>query len=502
MQASLRRILSVVALAVPAVALTGCTGETGIVIKVDQGSLEVAPETLHFIVGVAADDIEFNVPLQCGGIDDAAQRFVRATDSGGDIVDVGVRDLAANPYRRLLRPGAGLGTDREVMVAVGAFVGTELVGYGLLDKPVNVLDGKVVEWQISLMPRPLNMNFDVDGCLCGGSLGDTGLVISDPNDLDCDQVPADLDCDDTNPWIRPGIPDNCNNGIDDNCNGEIDEVMEEVCNGLDDNCNGLCDEGIDADDDPYTECGSRVNACDGEVDEAKRDCNPFDSDVYPGAPEICDGKNNDCNNSTTYPDHEYCYTTETGNDTCMVGERWCDDVEGGIGWESDCQPIFDEAFLGSPMSCDAYNDFCEEGSERFDCAHEFYYEIDCELAVVSEPFPAPCPSAVSPVPRIGQDPIGCTWTLLGYGLDTQYDVTLIHESMGIDGPVVETCDPLLTITGFLGEAVDDHVLLWMRVNDEPMAHVRVNIHPRESANGCPPLGQRLLCTEQGLPPAP
>ncbi len=55
----------------------------------------------------------------------------------------------------------------------------------------------------------------------------------------------------------------------------------EICNGIDDNCNGTIDEGFDADADGFTVCGG--------------DCNDGDATVNPAATEVCaDGIDNNC----------------------------------------------------------------------------------------------------------------------------------------------------------------------------------------------------------------
>ncbi len=54
----------------------------------------------------------------------------------------------------------------------------------------------------------------------------------------------------------------------------------ELCNGVDDDCNGVVDDPPDADADGYT-------ICDGECDDG-------DTAIHPGATELCDGVDNDC----------------------------------------------------------------------------------------------------------------------------------------------------------------------------------------------------------------
>jgi len=165
-------------------------------------------------------------------------------------------------------------------------------------------------------------------------------------------VANNTDCNDSNASIKPGATEVCN-GIDDNCNGSIDEGLTyityyadadgdgygnpavsvtscsgppagyvvnntdcndanasinpgatEVCNGIDDNCNGSIDEGLtfvtyyaDADGDGYGDPTSTTTSCSGApigyvVDNT--DCDDAFATVYPGATEICDGLDNDC----------------------------------------------------------------------------------------------------------------------------------------------------------------------------------------------------------------
>jgi hypothetical protein len=92
------------------------------------------------------------------------------------------------------------------------------------------------------------------------------------------------DCDDTDPAIRLG--------------------GAELCNGRDDNCDGQPDEGLspqrdfflDSDGDGFGQDGARVTACaspPGFV-QVGGDCAPFDAAKYPGAPERCNGLDDDC----------------------------------------------------------------------------------------------------------------------------------------------------------------------------------------------------------------
>jgi alpha-tubulin suppressor-like RCC1 family protein len=94
-----------------------------------------------------------------------------------------------------------------------------------------------------------------------------------------------LDCDDFDPFIHPGA--------------------SEFCDGLDNDCDTVADENLgslyhrDADQDGYGNPVDSVEACTqppGRVLDAT-DCNDARADVRPGAPEVCDGVDNNCNMS-------------------------------------------------------------------------------------------------------------------------------------------------------------------------------------------------------------
>jgi len=154
------------------------------------------------------------------------------------------------------------------------------------------------------------------------------------------------DCDDSDEDTYPGafellngIDDDCNGLVDDNttafdddgdgyseeegdCNdddGAISPVATEICDGVDNDCNGGIDgaDAIDAlewfadvDGDGFGDLGTMTRACDapeGTLADST-DCNDTDPASYPGAIEICDAADNNCDGEVDEEDASGCTT--------------------------------------------------------------------------------------------------------------------------------------------------------------------------------------------------
>jgi hypothetical protein len=255
------------------------------------------------------------------------------------------------------------------------------------------------------------------------------------------------DCDDNDDDVNPGATELCN-GVDDDCDGTLDEAdaadastwyadadadgygdvdtstaacsapsgyvadatdcddtvtavnpaATETCDGIDNDCDGLVDDDdsvvsgtstwyLDYDGDSYGDAGRSTDACDapsGYVADAT-DCDDTDTSAYPGAIEICDGADNDCDGSTDEDDASDASTWYADVDLDGYGDpasstTACAAPSGYVADATDCDDTLTAVNPGAAETCNGTDDDCDGDTDEDDAsdASTWYADVDSD----------------------------------------------------------------------------------------------------------------------------
>jgi hypothetical protein len=250
---------------------------------------------------------------------------------------------------------------------------------------------------------------------------------------------SNLDCNDDDPAIHPQASEVCN-GVDDNCDGNVDEGLPvavyyldhdgdgvggsvpagmgcgrppqgavtatgdcndddphihpgaaEICNGVDDDCDGTIDNGLpfqnfypDADGDGFGDASatgerSCLTTVPGKVPN-NSDCNDHDATVHPGAMEICNRRDDNCDgqidNGITYLSY---YPDLDGDGYGAAGsspEMSCGPVAGKVTNAADCDDMNPSIKPGAPEICNGLDDNCNGQVDEGLTFRDYYPDAD------------------------------------------------------------------------------------------------------------------------------
>lgn len=193
--------------------------------------------------------------------------------------------------------------------------------------------------------------------LLGSSLPPVELelvAVAALDDQDQDGFNVEQECDDQDPLIFPGQAETCN-GIDDDCDGEIDDGVQLL------SYNDKDGDGFGQDEVSSLDC-----SIPDDFVALSGDCNDRNDAVHPDAEEVCDGKDNDCDEqtdegvtSTYFEDSDRdgygdvqkpVQACSPGLNTTVTGD--CNDDNAGV------HPGAKEVCFGQDLNCDAILPTC------------------------------------------------------------------------------------------------------------------------------------------------
>ena len=249
------------------------------------------------------------------------------------------------------------------------------------------MDGDCDDYDDAVYPGAVEVGDGVDND-CDGVIDEGAEGYDDDGDCYCDgercSGSVNADCAELNQG-------DCNDG-----DAEVSPLAVERCDGVDNDCDGSVDEPdavdttvffADVDGDGYGDPAHTASGCTppvGYVDDAT-DCDDTSRIVFPGASELCDGVDNNCDGDIDEADAIDAIVWYPDLD----GDGWGDPVGGVLSCAplagyaeraEDCDDADALVYPGADEWCDGFDNDCDDAVDEADAgdAATWYRDVDAD----------------------------------------------------------------------------------------------------------------------------
>ncbi len=215
----------------------------------------------------------------------------------------------------------------------------------------------------------------------GDGYGDAG-VSTTGCEIPSGYVADSTDCDDGDAAVNPGATEVCN-AVDDDCDGDIDDDDSGLDSGT------ASTWYTDSDGDGYGDSGSANLACDQPTSSVAdaTDCDDGDALVNPGATEVCNTVDDDCDGAVDDDDSSLDSSTAstwyTDGDADGYGDSGssslaCAQPSGAVADATDCDDTAPTTYPGADEYCDGVDSDCDGTLDEQDAldASTWYADAD------------------------------------------------------------------------------------------------------------------------------